>query len=371
MSPALLFEDTWLPLDDDAPLCRSVETDSTTEALVSEFDYEWDGSSEFIPAAVPDNLPTDFRIGVIVGASGSGKSTMLKSFPGPEGAPSYWMMRSGGSIASYFVSATVARERFLAVGLNSVPVWTRPYDVLSVGERFRADLARVIGNDAVIDEYTSVVDRTVAESASNALARWAVEHDIRRMVIATCHRDVLPWLQPDWIIDLDTRSWAYRPRECLQRPERAVEVYAGSRAAWDVFGRHHYLAANLHPGSRTFVAVMNGRLVGFVATLAFPNGYIKNGWRDHRTVVLPDFQGMGIGTGLSDFVAELHVREGRRYFSRTAHPRMVAHRRSSGAWRETLHSGELRKAGGYRGKRWDAPTTRVGYSHEFVLGDSA
>ena len=359
---SLLFEDTWLPLDDDDPIRVLVAPDKATLDLVAEFDYEWAGSSEFVPARVPDNLPTDFGLGVIVGASGSGKSTMLRTL-GPQTSPG-WNPQL--SIAGHFASAAEARERFLAVGLNSVPLWTKPYGVLSTGEKFRANLARIIGHGAMVDEYTSVVDRTVAESASNALARWVHERSIRGMVVATCHRDVLPWLQPDWIIDLDTRSWALRPRECLQRPERVVEVYAGSRSAWDVFGRHHYLSADLHQACRTFVAVMNGHLVGFVATLAFPNGFIKNGWRAHRTVVLPDFQGMGIGTGLSDFVAALHVSEGKRYFSRTAHPRVVAHRNTSTEWRETTHSGERRKRGGYRGKRWDSPTRRVGYSHEFM-----
>ena len=303
----LPFDDVWLPLEDDEPRTIDVSTDPLTSALVGRFDLEWSGTSSFTPVR-PPVLPESFGIGVIVGASGSGKTSLLAQY-GRTKAPLWF---GDESIASHFKDPDDAASRLSAVGLNSVPTWTRPYWVLSTGEKFRADLARMLGNGAVIDEYTSVVDRSVAESVSNSLSRWVQETGTRNITLATCHRDVLPWLQPDWIIDLDTRSWVHRPRECLQRPQRVVEVYAGSRAAWDVFGRHHYLSADIHQAARTFVAVMDGHLVGFVATLAFPNGYIRNGWRAHRTVVLPDFQGMGIGTRLSDFVARLHVRDGKR-----------------------------------------------------------
>lgn len=359
---SLASEDAWIPMTDGADVSVSVAVDPLTTAVVEPFDYAFTGTTTFTPAVVPSQLPRDFGVGVIVGASGSGKSTMLREF-GAFASPE-WADRL--SIAAHFASPDEAAQQFAAVGLNAVPTWTKPYRVLSTGERFRADLARSIGSDAVIDEFTSVVDRNVAMGVSASLRRHVETLGIRRLVIATCHRDVLPWLQPDWVIDLDIRCWALRPRECLQRPELVVEIYAGSRAAWDVFSRHHYLTSDIHQAARPFIAVMNGHLVGFVASLPFPNGYIKNGWRAHRSVVLPDFQGLGIGVGLSDWVAEFHTREGRRYFSRTAHPRMIAHRRASGEWRETSHSGEQRIGGGYRGKRWDAPTRRAGTSHEFV-----
>ena len=48
------------------------------------------------------------------------------------------------------------------VGLGDVPTWLRPYRVLSTGQQFRANLARVLCEAparVVIDEFTSVVDR--------------------------------------------------------------------------------------------------------------------------------------------------------------------------------------------------------------------
>ena len=278
------------------------------------------------------------------------------------------LFRSDKPIAAHFTGPEDASDRFYAVGLNSVPTWSRPYRVLSTGERFRADLARTIGPGAVVDEYTSVVDRNVAISASHALRRWVDETGTRGLVLATCHRDVLPWLVPDWLIDLDTRAWALRPRECLQRPRMVVEIREATRSAWDMFRRYHYLNDGpLHPFARCYIASWDDRPVGFVASIPFPNGHLKRAWRGHRTVVLPDFQGLGIGVRLSDAVADIHVRQGLRYFSRTSHPRMGRYRDASRLWRATSSNRTLRQAKARFGFR-DATggTERMTWSHEYV-----
>ena len=66
--------------------------------------------------------------------------------------------------------------------------------------------------------------------------------------------------------------------------------------------------------TRCYVGFWNGQLVAFGASMTMPNGYIKNAWRGHRTVILPDFQGMGIGVRFSDAIAQIHIDQGLRYF---------------------------------------------------------
>ena len=362
MTLPLMFHDTWLPLEDGTPLIVNTEPDDVTREAVLAYDFEWSGTSSFLPVRKPD-VPADFSVGVIVGASGSGKTTLLREF----GVPSHpaWDDRP---IAAAFATAGEAAEKFYAVGLNSVPTWTRPYSVLSTGERFRADLARVLGTGTVVDEFTSVVDRHVAMSASNALRRWAAD---RRIVVATCHRDVLPWLNPDWVIDLDTREWSVLPRDCLQRPNLVVEVREAKRSAWDIFRRHHYLNDGpLHPFARCYLATIDNLAVGFSATIPFPNGHLRNAWRGHRTVVLPDYQGLGIGVRLSDFVAALHLKQGLRYFSRTSHPLMGRWRDASPRWRATTSNHTRRRALARFGFNDEAGgTERDTWSHEYVGSD--
>jgi energy-coupling factor transporter ATP-binding protein EcfA2 len=181
------------------PRRATVEIDDTLIEALRPFDLDPNIVTEFYPWLLHDELPTDFGIGLIVGASGSGKSTLLDAFG--VSAPPSWSQ--GRAIVSHFDDATDAADRLYAVGLNSVPTWRQPYDTLSTGQKFRADLARQIGTGAVIDEFTSVVDRNVAKSASRALSAWVARNGTRDVVIASCHRDVIPWLRPDWVMDTD------------------------------------------------------------------------------------------------------------------------------------------------------------------------
>jgi len=78
------------------------------------------------------------------------------------------------------------------------------------------------------------------------------------------------------------------------------------------------------------------RPAAFTAVIHRPDpggGY----WAEHRTVCLPDFQGIGIGNALSEFVAAMFVATGKRYCSRTSHPAMIRHRARSKRW--TMHRG--------------------------------
>lgn len=185
---------------DTEPLVSSVERDEFITASEKAFDCAFDGTARFYPWKYPSNLPKKFKIGVIVGSSGSGKSTLLKNF-GLEETP---IWDSNKSIVSHFETPDEAINKLGSVGLNSVPSWYKPYHVLSNGEKFRADLARKLKSNCVIDEFTSVVDRTVAKAASISLSRFIKNNDIHNVVLSTCHHDILEWLEPDWILNTDT-----------------------------------------------------------------------------------------------------------------------------------------------------------------------
>jgi ABC-type lipoprotein export system ATPase subunit len=185
---------------DTNPLTSNVERDEFISASEKAFDCNFDGTSKFYPWMFPTNIPKKFKLGVIVGSSGSGKSTLLKHF-GIEEVP---VWNSNKSIVSHFDSPDDAINKLGSVGLNTVPSWYKSYYVLSNGEKFRADLARKLKSGAVIDEFTSVVDRTVAKAASISLSRHIKSNELENVVISTCHSDILEWLEPDWVINTDT-----------------------------------------------------------------------------------------------------------------------------------------------------------------------
>jgi hypothetical protein len=185
---------------DTNPLVSTVDKDEFIAASEKAFDCQFNGTSTFYPWKFPTSIPKKFKIGVIVGSSGSGKSTMLKKF-GIEEKP-HW--EHDKAIISHFEDPDDGINRLGSVGFNSIPSWYKPYQVLSNGEKFRADLARKIKSGAVIDEYTSVVDRTVAKAASTALSRYIKNNDVENVVLSTCHHDIVDWLEPDWVLDTDT-----------------------------------------------------------------------------------------------------------------------------------------------------------------------
>jgi len=182
------------------PLTSKVENDEFIQLASKAFDCEFNGTSEFYPWEMPEKLPKEFGIGVIVGSSGSGKSKLLSEF----GEETFPIWEPNRAIVSQFENPDDAINRLTAVGLNTVPSWYKPYHVLSNGEQFRADLARKIRSGAVIDEFTSVVDRNVAKAASVALSRYVKKNDVKNVVLATCHHDIIDWLEPDWVINTDT-----------------------------------------------------------------------------------------------------------------------------------------------------------------------
>ena len=83
-------------------------------------------------------------------------------------------------------------------------------------------------------------------------------------------------------------------------------------------------------------------------------------------MVLPDFQGMGIGVRISEAVGEVMLQNGCRYFSKTIHPKMGAYRENSNKWKPTSKNRKIRKDyGEHRNFAWE--TRKIAsYSHEYI-----
>lgn len=344
------------------PLTTTVDLDPVTTAVAQAFDVPFDGVSRFTPHELPP-VPADYGIGVIVGGSGTGKTILLRSLG--EIARPQWS--AGRSIASHFATVDDAMHRLSAAGLNSIPDWVKPYNVLSTGQQFRADLARCLVDGARIDEFTSTVDRDTAKAASTALSRYVRRGGIKGIVLATCHRDILDWLEPDWVYDTDC-SRLITDRRFL-RPRIEVELVEGGRGLWPRFAPHHYLSGACNNSARVFTLWMGDRAVGFYAAVPMP-GQLKGAWRGHRSVVLPEFQGLGLGGRMAEAVGGILLGEGRRFFCRTAHPWVGRHRDASPLWRATTTSRRQRVP--WRGRPegkppwWSLDSRRICWSHEYL-----
>ena len=101
-------------------------------------------------------------------------------------------------------------ELLSSVGLSSVPVWLHKPNELSNGERARLDLCWILANAKeneiiLYDEFSSVINRAVAKSMSYALQRYVREKNLK-IILASCHFDIIEWLNPDWVFNLNKQT---------------------------------------------------------------------------------------------------------------------------------------------------------------------
>lgn len=189
----------------DEPLVTKVQVDELTNIAQDCYDFEFDGESKFYPYELPESLKDiDFNCLVITGASGKGKSTLLKDFDFYN--KNLKSFDNNKAIISNFKDTDDALDRLSSVGLSTVPTWTRPRNVLSIGEGFRADLALNIDSETIFDEFTSTIDRNVAISTVNSLKKYIIKHNLKKVVFCFCHKDYIDYLEPDFVIDLDTEN---------------------------------------------------------------------------------------------------------------------------------------------------------------------
>ena len=341
------------------PLISQVKIDNFTMEASKNFDYDFNGKNYFYPFEFPNILKKlDFNILCIVGASGSGKSTFSKYF----GKEEQLYYDNTKSIMSHFDNPNEAIEKLCAVGLNSIPTWCKPRNVLSVGEGFRVDLARKLKNNCVIDEFTSTIDRNVALSCCSSISKYIRKNDIKKCVFVSCHKDFIDTLQPDYVIDLDDEC-IYDTRR-LPRRRFELQIYSRNdkKQIWNIFRQHHYLSGELNVASNIYVGELDNNIVCMCAILPQPNGYCLNGYRVHRIVVLPDFQGLGIGTKLLEWICEYYNKQNKVMYIRTSHIKLASSLKRSKNWKETARSGKKSP----KQNIWFMDNNRTPYSFEYI-----
>lgn len=292
-------------------------------------------------------FPEGWQIGAIIGPSGSGKTTIAKELFGELFTAPDWPHDK--SLVDGFpndLSIKAITHALNSVGFGSVPQWIRPYHVLSMGQQFRANLAYALASDnplIVFDEFTSVVDRTVAQIGSAAVAK-AIRKTPKRFVAVSCHYDVLDWLEPDWVLEPHTGRLLTQKEGLWRRPKLELEVRRVHRSAWEIFRPYHYLNHTFLKSARCFVAFLNGQPVALQAVVHQMHPRSKILYRGHRAVCLPDYQGVGIGGRLIEYVASAYRGMGYRIISATASPTLNHARRNNPNWK-LIRAGRQNKKG--------------------------
>lgn len=168
------------------------------------------------PTVIAEGLAIDLLPGSITlvrGPSGSGKSTILRAIAEEAGA-GLWPDRLRFPHALPIVDAVAPRrplatslEILTACGLGEPRLWIRRFQDLSDGERFRARLARAIGQAVAredepifCDEFTSRLHRRIAGAIAYNLRKLVTRHGLT-LIVASPHDDIARDLQPDAVIE--------------------------------------------------------------------------------------------------------------------------------------------------------------------------
>jgi ABC-type Mn2+/Zn2+ transport system ATPase subunit len=263
--------------------------------------------------SIAAELDSDFNVGLIVGSSGSGKTTLARQIFGDavfENTidPETPIIEQLPQEMTYDECA----ETLSGIGLTSVPCWIRPVKTLSNGQRARAEAALAMSRAevVVIDEWTSVVDRTVAKVMSHCVQKSA-RRKKKRVILLSCHYDVIEWLNPDWVIDCNSQKFI--DRRLLQADERArseklrFDIRPVTQSSWRHFSKYHYLTeANVGGRTHHFGLYHGPNQIGYNCLANYVPWVDKSRpmlMHVSRTVIHPDYAGMGLGIKLDTEVS--------------------------------------------------------------------
>mgnify|MGYP006348629757 FL=1 len=260
-------------------------------------------------------IPESWNVGLIVGASGSGKTTTITQLFGAsvfqtllnEDLP---IIEQLPKEYSYDQCAAILS----GIGLTSVPCWIRPVKTLSNGQKARAEAALLMCQDAeivFIDEWTSVVDRTVAKAMSVCISKHAKKQG-KKIVLLSCHYDIIEWLSPDWLIDCNSQSFHLPSSQAFffsEREKLTFDIREIGRESWRYFSKYHYLSNELPGGKLYLYGLFHGEnQIGFQC---FAN-YVPHSdkrkkiiYHSNRVVIHPDYSGIGLGIKLSTECAKI------------------------------------------------------------------
>lgn len=341
-----------------------VESKVGNSFKVSKVKSMFDCDFETIKKEFDVNIPIEgkkWNVGLIVGASGSGKTTIAKKvfsdfklFDGFD-----WLCDSVIDDFGDEYSAKQITEILSKVGFSSPPDWLKPFAVLSNGQKMRAELARLIltaDKPVIYDEFTSVVDRQVAKIGSAAIQKF-IRKSAKQFIAVSCHYDIEEWLEPDWIFDCNKMEFRWGS---LRRPKIECTIREAKQSEWKEFMDFHYLSHDHNNASRKYVCEIENQKVAWCSVLHFPHPKIKNMKRIHRIVVKPDYQGIGLGSIFMSEIAKKYKRDGFRIALVTSSPSFVHGLKNSKYWVMTRKPSRLEnkaKSGDLAGSTSDARIT--------------
>jgi len=291
------------------------------------------GVDESIEHVVLDNYEfnEEFDVCYITGASGSGKSSLLRELKQYYNVEDVDFDMDSDSAIVDLVGDTLdeALNLLSVVGLSEARIFVkRPRD-LSDGQKYRYQLACMLykkQNVLCIDEFTSLLDRTTAEVVAYNMQKCCRRNGVK-LIVATAHNDLEEFLNPSTVInfgnDEDEVGTKYREVDCDYNPfKKYLEISEATKDDFKKLIKYHYKNVKSVPGTKAmYKLTYKERLVGiavYSCASRMPSG--RNAYFNKfymtakgyprmeavnkdfilgtRFVVSPQFRGCGLGSYL-------------------------------------------------------------------------
>lgn len=114
-----------------------------------------------------------------------------------------------------------------------------------------------------------------------------------------------------------------------------MEIRKVNSSYWRYFKPHYYLDLPMPPAAEYFIGTVGGELVCHLAVCPF---FTANAYRATRLVVMPEWQGAGVGTKFLEWVCEYHKGGNGRCgkvlptLFHTSHPQLIGYLNASKKW---------------------------------------
>jgi Fe-S cluster assembly ATPase SufC len=326
------------------------------------------------------DLDNDFNVGVFLGASGGGKTTLAKQIFGNEIFDI--KLNEDLPIIDQFDQKYSYDERanmLSGIGLTSVMTWIRPIKTLSNGQKARAESAWLMSSTKdliVIDEWSSVVDRTVAKVMSHCVQKFARKFK-KKIILLSCHNDVLDWLDPDFIVDCNKQDFIDRrllsSDERRRKEQLEFTIREIDKSTWKYFSKYHYLSDKLPVGKIFIYGLFHKNdQIGFQCFANYCPHKDKSKkmiYHSNRTVIHPDYAGLGLGIKLINKTSKIIYNKGFRVFGAFSSTPVFKSMTKQKDWVLRSISRDILDRGGSSSNKNYMRTKVKMYSFEYVGGD--
>lgn len=134
------------------------------------------------------------------------------------------------------------------------------------------------------------------------------------------------------------------------------------------FYKHHYLTSDLNKSCKCLLFTWNQTPVAFVALLNTPRKGLPHDMAISRIVILPDFQGLGLSSKITNFCGGIVKSLGQDYrlLIKTIHRLMGESFNRSNKWSPTQFNGKERKKTNYEQGKYNNRLIRKSYCFNYI-----